>query len=108
MKAVDWTDHRGRNYRSLLPDEVPEAQAELGILLGPPDIVDAVGMPEPLATRLHNLLHRRGLYNIRAARKNPQALLGALQAALKVDMNILMQAFQESERETPVPEDGRA
>lgn len=105
MRTVDWTDHRGRNYRSYLPDNVPDSQAEIGILIGPPDIVDEVGIPEPLATRLHNLLHRRGLYNIRAARKNPNALQGALQAALKVDMNILMQAFQESERETPT--DGR-
>lgn len=74
----------------------------MGIPVGPPDVVDALGIPEPLATRLHNQLHRRGLFTLADARRKQGGLLGALQAALKVDAQIMMQAFIDHEERDPV------
>ena len=101
MKQADWTDGRGRKYRVILPDEANETEAPMGIPLGPPDAVDFLELPEPFATRLHNTLHERGLYRARDIRKNPQAIFGALQSALKVDVHLLMQAYAEAEMEVP-------
>lgn len=101
MRAVDYTDDRGRNFRVMLPDDSPDEEAPMGIPVGPPDVVDHLGLPEPLATRLHNLLHERGLFDVKILRKNDRALFGVWQTALRVDVNRLFQAFLESERTTP-------
>ncbi|NIM48324.1 MAG: hypothetical protein GTO22_03545 [Gemmatimonadales bacterium] len=108
MRKVDYADERGRMYRVLLPPDAPDEEASSGIPVGPPDVVDAVGLPEPMATRLHNLLHKRGLFDVKTVRRTPQALQSAIQSAYRVDVHILMQAYIESEKETPViGEDGR-
>ncbi len=101
MRPVDYTDKQGRNYRVMLPDDAPDEEAPMGIPIGPPDVVDHLGLPEPLATRLHNLLHERGLWDIATLRKKGNVLRGVWQAALRVDVNRLHQAYLESDR---VPE----
>lgn len=94
MRVVDWVDERGRKYRSLLPDDAPEAEAPMGILVGPPeDITDVLDLPEPFATRLHNELFARGLFDYGAAVRNGQGVMGALQAALRLDATTLVAAF---------------
>lgn len=101
MKQAHWSDERGRQYRVMLPDDASETEAPMGIPLGPPDAVDFLELPEPFATRLHNNLYDRGLYRASDVRKNPQALFGALQSALRVDIHLLMQAYAEAEMEVP-------
>ena len=108
MKFTDYEDERGRKYRTKLPDEAPMEEAPMGMPVGPPDVVDYIGLPEPLATRLHNLLHERELFTIDDVRKRPRVLFGVLQSALKVDVNILMEGYREAGREYhPIGEDGR-
>lgn len=102
MRTVDWEDERGRRYRVELPEGASDDEADMGIPVGPPDIVDALGLPEPLATRLHNQLHRRGLFTLADVRRKQGGLLGALQAALKVDAQIMMQAFIDHHERDPV------
>lgn len=102
MRQVDYTNESGRNYRVMLPPEATDEEAPMGVPIGPPDVVDTLGLPEPFATRLHNLLHRRGLYGTKEVRKHPQSLQSALQSAYKVDLHVLMQAYIESEKEMPV------
>ena len=104
MKPVDWTDDRGRNFRTLLPDDAPDEEARMGIPVGPPDVVDHLGLPEPLATRLHNILHEQGLWDVKTLRKNDRVLIGVWQRALRVDVNRLFQAFMESEKAMPESE----
>ena len=107
MRIVDWTDERGRKYRVRLPDGAKDEDAPMGILIGPPDVVDNLGYPEPMATRLHNLLHERGLFNVDIVRKTPQALQSVLRAALQVDVHILQDAFVKAGMEIFVSEDGK-
>jgi hypothetical protein len=101
VRAVDYTDDKGRNYRVNLPNDAPDQDAPMGIPVGPPDVVDYLGLPEPLATRLHNLLHEKGLWDVATLRKRPGALTGIWQQALRMDVNRLHQAFVESEKVTP-------
>lgn len=98
MRYRDYTDERGRKYKVILPPNAPDEDVELGIPVGPPDIVDAIGYPEPFATRLHNALFDHELWTIRDIRKNPKILQSLLMRVLKVDIQILMDAMRETER----------
>lgn len=80
-----------------LPDEASDDEAPDGVPIGPVEVADALGLPEPQATRLHNALHRRGLWTLREAKRQPAALQGALQAALNMDVQLLMKAFADFE-----------
>jgi len=97
VREVDYQDERGRKYRVRLPDEASDDEAADGVPVGPVEVADALGLPEPVATRLHNELHRRGLWNLREVKRRPDALLGALQATLNVDVQVLLKAFSDYE-----------
>jgi hypothetical protein len=101
MKIVEHTDDRGRKYQMKLPPEAEEFEAEMGILIGPPDVVDALELPEPWATKLHNQLYARGIFSYDKAR-NAKALRGAIMAVFKIDIQLLQQAFLQSERESEI------
>lgn len=69
------------------------------MLFGPPEgLVDDLGLPEPFATRLHNILYQRKIFNYAQASRNG-VLLGALQEALNIDAQRLSEAFMKSEKE---------
>lgn len=94
MKHVTYINELGRKIIYELPNDALEEDAEMGILVGPPEnIVEALGYPEPFATRLHNLLAERKVYTAEDISKNPGILKGVLQAALGVDIQILQAAF---------------
>ncbi len=98
MRQVDYEDDRGRKYRVNLPHGVPESEAEKGVPVGPPDVVDELGLPEPFATRLHNNLFRHQLWTIKEVRKKPKTLFNALQVTMKTDVHALMAAYMDLER----------
>lgn len=102
MKLVDYEDANGRKFRVEVPDDAKDDEAEFGIPVGPPPIVDFLKLPEPIATQLHNELHRRGIWNEEVIRKSPGALLGAIQAVMRVDAQIIHQAYIEYDKEVPV------
>jgi hypothetical protein len=93
-------DQRGRMYRSVIPDGAPDSEAPLGMILGPPDVADYVGLPEPIATRLHNILHKKGLFSMKEVKRDSNALFSALQLALRVDVHMLMDAYVKAGIET--------
>lgn len=97
MKLVDYKDGRGRWYRVRLPDEVPVDQASLGVPVGPPNVVDDLGLPEPFATNLHNQLFMRKLYTAEDVRKNTQALQGAIMTAMAVDVSTVYESYTRLE-----------
>lgn len=93
MRLVTYEDERGRKYLVKLPEGMGDDEAELGIPVGPPDIVDALSLPDEIATRLHNELFNRKLFDLDTVTKNPRALSAALQAAYRLDVQTLHEAF---------------
>lgn len=82
----------GRKY------EVYADGSGMNVTIGPPEgLVDSLELPKPIATRLHNALHRRGILTAKDAATKHKQLLGALQEALGVDAQRLMQAYNESQ-----------
>ena len=74
---------------------------EMHIILGPPEgMVESLSLPEPFATRLHNILCDRGLLTYKDVATNQRALLGALQEALSIDVQTLAEAYFQFEKET--------
>lgn len=81
MKISTITDSRGRKYQAITDDGDDKA-----IPIGPPDgLVDEMGLPEPYATSLHNILHARSLFSLADVQKRPQELIGALQELFTLD-----------------------
>lgn len=97
MRDVEYTDPRGRKYRVYLPEGEPVERAPMGIPIGPPDVVETLGIAEPFATRLHNELYARGLFTADIARRKPTELQAAIMSAAKVDAQTVYKAFVETE-----------
>lgn len=88
---------KGRKYKALVS---PDEQEGAYVIEGPPEgLVDELGLPEPQATRLHNILYERGILTAKDASK-PNAILGALQEALQVDAQKIVETFFRYETET--------
>lgn len=89
---------KGRKYLVGLPEGVENIN--LGIPLGPPDIMDDLGIPEPMATRLHNQLFARKLFTLVDIRRRPSEVQAAIQSALRLDAARIVTAYAEAEKET--------
>jgi len=87
----------GRKFLIGLPEGVEDVN--LGINFGPPDIMDILELPEPIATRLHNQLFNRGLLNLKELQRRPAEVQAALQSALRLDAARIITAFSEAEKE---------
>lgn len=92
MRTLDYTDALGRHWRVQLPDDAGDDEVDLGVPVGPPDL-EPLGLPEPLAIRLHNELWHRGILTKRDAQARSTELIAAWQAALKVDAMTLARLF---------------
>lgn len=98
MRQIEYQDERGRKYLVRLPDDAPDSDAEKGVPIGPPDIVDELELPEPFATRLHNELFNNRLWGLDIIRKRPKILFGILQRLLKVDVHMIINAYAQFEK----------
>jgi len=87
----------GRKFLVGLPDGVEDVN--LGIPMGPPDIMDALELPEQIATRLHNQLYNRSLLTLADIQRRPAEVQAALQSALRLDAARIVAAFAEAEKE---------
>jgi len=86
----------GRKYQVLQSEDIPPGGY---IKLGPPEgLVDTLGLPEEIATRLHNILYDRKLFTYKDISR-PGAAFGAMQEALSVDAQKLAEAFALYETE---------
>jgi len=94
MERIVHTDDKGRKY------DAWKGAEDMIVIIGPHEgLVDSLGLPEPFATRLHNVLHARGLFNYRDVTVKSQVLLGALQEALLIDVQRLNEAYFRYEQE---------
>jgi hypothetical protein len=84
-----------------LPDGVPESDAALGIPLGPPSLAP-LGLPLDVEVRIHNQLFARRLFTPRDVKTRRMEILGALQAALRVDI-VAIAALYRVEEPAAVP-----
>lgn len=91
-ERMTWEDDSGRKWTVLVPAGHPE-EAERGMVIGPPDL-SALGLPEPVAVRLHNELHARGLLTLGDLRGREREIGAALQAALHVDTAAIVSAYR--------------
>lgn len=81
------------NGRKYLVKYSEDDQSSAFIIVGPPEfLVDELGLPEPLATNLHNALYERRIFTYRDASKG-NAALGAWQQALQGEVHRLVERF---------------
>ena len=93
-KVVKWVNDYGREQASLLPDHAPDSDAPKGVPMLSID-VDELDLPEPFATRLHNQLVLRRLWDWPAVRKGgPNILFTALMGAFKPTLIELTQLYR--------------
>jgi len=93
-RIVNWVDDYGRQQASLLPDHAPDSDAPKGVPMLSVD-VDELDLPEPFATRLHNQLVLRRLWDWPAVKKGGgNVLFAVVMAALKVNVIELTQLYR--------------
>ncbi len=92
MEKVEYKDPmNGRLYEAM-------QDGDRRVIVGPPEgLVDAMGLPEPIATNLHNALYRRRIFTYREAQH--KGIQGALQEALQLDVQRLTEVFLTYETE---------
>lgn len=81
----------GRKYMAYVS---PDEQQGAFVIIGPPEgLVESLGVQEPFATTLHNILYDRRLYTYKDVAANQKVAYGALQEALNIDAQRLVQAY---------------
>lgn len=82
----------GKKYRVVVPDNAKVDTYKYGIRVGPPDFS---WLPPHIDVRLHNELYNRGLITVADVMSRPQEVQAALQAAVRVDVQTVIQTFKE-------------
>jgi len=87
----------GRKYEVIYSPDVPPGAF---VIVGPPEgIVDTMNLPEPFATRLHNILFERRIFTYRDI-SSGRIATGVIQEALQIDSQLLAEAFFNYEKES--------
>jgi len=90
-------EFNGRKYKAHVS---PDEQQGAHVIVGPPEgLVDGLGLPEEMATKLHNILYERGILTAQQASK-PHAMFGVLQELYQVDAQKIVEKFFSFEKET--------
>lgn len=92
MKETSYEDLKGRMHAVSLPDGVPDSEASLGIPIGPPSLA-ALELPEATEIALHNQLFARRIFTLEDAKHHRQDVMSALQAALKLDVERVLEVY---------------
>lgn len=96
LRFATWKDPDGRLFRTLIPDEAPDTEAELGIPAGPPDLSE-LELPLEVEVRLNNQLFHRSLFDWTDVRRRGGDVMGALLAALKLDAQRVINLYRDRE-----------
>ena len=93
MDKITHIDEKGRKYSAF-----SNGEGKI-IIVGPPEgLVDDLQLPEPIATRLHNILFERNILNYESAIKWQNNIVGILQEVLQIDVQNLIGAFYKFEK----------
>lgn len=90
LKRASWIDPEGRKKVVLIPEE--SDQPEMGIPVGPPPLTE-LDLPLELEVRLNNELVNRGILTPAEALKNRAEISLAIQSALKLDVDRIIQMY---------------
>lgn len=93
LTMVTWEDTEGRSWLRAIPQGVPEAQAAIGIPIGPPPL-DELGLPREIEIRLHNQLYARRIYTAADARDRVGEINSAIMAALRLDVHRILAVYE--------------
>lgn len=95
-ERATYEDETGRKWAVLVPRGRAE-DAALGVVVGPPDLRDALSdrLPETALVTLHNELFARGLLTDQDLRGRGTELQAALMAALRVDVQRIHLAYRD-------------
>lgn len=83
-----------KKYKVIVPDEVPQDMWKYGIVIGPPSL-ESLKLPSSIEVRLHNELYNRGFITAKDLRRRMPEVTAALQAALSIDAQTIMQLYVE-------------
>lgn len=93
MELKTITHENGRKYEAMV-------SGDQAIIIGPPEgLVDMLNLPEPFATKLHNVLHQRGILNYQTVAHRSKELQGVFQEVLLVEAQTLLAAFFQYEND---------
>jgi hypothetical protein len=95
-KRGSYTDSEGRKWAVMLPDEAIAGSESMGLPIGPPSL-EPLGLPLEVEVRLHNQLYERELFTERDVKARRLHVQGAIQAALKVDVEKIVQLYRPPE-----------
>jgi len=80
----------GRKYLAYIS---PDEQSGAHVIIGPHEgLVDSLGLPEPFATTLHNVLYDRRIFNYDDISKRGVAV-GIIQELMGLDAQKLVEAY---------------
>jgi len=97
MRHIEYIDDNGRKQIISLPDDAPDSDAYKGILVGPPDLFE-LHLPLQIEIRINNQLYDRGLITFEDLKGRHGEIFAALQAALKVDSQKIINAYKQGEK----------
>lgn len=97
-RVTSFTDVDGRKWAVTLPDDAPDSDAPLGLLLGPPSL-ETLGLPLEAEVRLHNELFARRLWTLADVTRRRMDILGALQSAFKVDIGKIVELYTKENKD---------
>ena len=95
MRIVTHQDELGRFWAMVVSDDVPDSEAAFGTVLGPAPL-HGLGLPKEVEIRLHNQLFSRGIFTTRDIQRRRNEVFAALQAAYRVDVGQIVEAYLRS------------
>lgn len=78
-----------------VPDDRPDAHAQYGIPVGPPEFEGLTSLSEEVRVRLNNELYHRGIITLQDAKRRRGEVVSALQSAIGLDVEAILVAYQE-------------
>ena len=95
LREVEWRDTVGRRWIAMLPDDMPDEMAAMGLQYGPVSLAP-LDLPLKYEVLLHNELVQRKLLTWDAVKKNPAAVEGAIRSIVRAGAHEIIACFREA------------
>jgi hypothetical protein len=95
MRKAEWRDIEGRRWVALLPPDMPDSMAHMGLQYGPASL-ESLGLPLKYEVMLHNELVSRDLLTVADVTKNPEAVQSAVRGLIKAGAREIIDCFIEA------------